>query len=252
MGETARGRVLTLGLIVSVATLALPGAQAAPQHRCFGRAATIVGTPGHDSLPGTEGPDVIVGLGGNDFIGGRGGADRICGGAGDDAADAEGGTDAPGLDGGPGEDLIRGGPGVDDLNGGPVESGRSAGADLLRGGKGSDNLCDNWCFRFLADAETGGGPDDLLIGGEGHDLLITTGGNDYSDAGLGDDTVGGGFVDTPPSELVPRGRDRYLGRAGQDTISARDGVSGNDRVDAGLHRDRCSVDPGDTVRSCDP
>ena len=35
--------------------------------------ATIVGTPGDDTLRGTEGPDVIVGLGGDDTIFGLGG-----------------------------------------------------------------------------------------------------------------------------------------------------------------------------------
>ena len=36
-------------------------------------AATIVGTPGDDTLRGTDGPDVIVGLGGDDTIFGFGG-----------------------------------------------------------------------------------------------------------------------------------------------------------------------------------
>ena len=44
------------------------------------RSATIVGTPGDDTLRGTDGPDVIVGLGGDDTIFGLGGDDVICGG----------------------------------------------------------------------------------------------------------------------------------------------------------------------------
>jgi hemolysin type calcium-binding protein len=71
--------------------------------RCAGRPATIIGTPGRDTLRGTAGRDVIVGLGGNDVISGRGGNDVLCGGRGRDT-----------LRGGPGRDVVRGGPGRDD------------------------------------------------------------------------------------------------------------------------------------------
>ena len=57
-------------------------------------AATIVGTPGDDTLRGTEGPDVIVGLGGNDTIFGLGGDDIICGDLGDDRIDGGAGNDS--------------------------------------------------------------------------------------------------------------------------------------------------------------
>jgi Ca2+-binding RTX toxin-like protein len=50
-------------------------------------AATIVGTPGDDTLRGTEGPDVIVGLGGDDTIFGLGGDDVTCGDLGGDRID---------------------------------------------------------------------------------------------------------------------------------------------------------------------
>jgi Ca2+-binding RTX toxin-like protein len=71
--------------------------------RCRGRVATIVGTPGRDTLRGTSGPDVIAGLGGNDVIKGRGGNDVLCGGPGRDT-----------IRGGPGRDRVSGGPGRDD------------------------------------------------------------------------------------------------------------------------------------------
>ena len=71
--------------------------------RCRGRVATIVGTPGRDTLRGTSGPDVIAGLGGNDVINGRGGNDVLCGGPGRDT-----------IRGGPGRDRVSGGPGRDD------------------------------------------------------------------------------------------------------------------------------------------
>ena len=66
----------TAGLLATLA--AAPSAQAAAPE-CFGRRATIVGTPGPDSLTGTPGPDVIVGLGGADNIAGLGGDDLIGG-----------------------------------------------------------------------------------------------------------------------------------------------------------------------------
>lgn len=70
--------------------------------RCFGKAATRVGTPGPDRIVGTRRADVIVALGGNDRVRGRGGNDRICGGKGRDR-----------IAGGAGNDLLNGGPGRD-------------------------------------------------------------------------------------------------------------------------------------------
>lgn len=80
----------------------------APQVRCGGLLATIVGPPGPDVLTGTAGRDVIHGLGGNDVINGLGGNDVICGGPGNDV-----------LRGGAGNDRLVGGPGIDRANGGP-------------------------------------------------------------------------------------------------------------------------------------
>lgn len=70
--------------------------------RCFGRAATRVGTAGADRIVGTRRADVIVTLAGADRVRGRGGPDRICGGKGRDR-----------LAGGAGNDLLNGGPGRD-------------------------------------------------------------------------------------------------------------------------------------------
>ncbi len=72
---------------------------------CFGKKATIVGTPGNDRIPGTSRADVIVGLGGNDRINGLGGNDLICGGDGNDT-----------LIGGTGTDRISGGAGADTVS----------------------------------------------------------------------------------------------------------------------------------------
>lgn len=81
---------------------------------CAGLHATIVGTPGADTLRGTTGRDVIVGLGGDDVIYGLSGGDVVCG--------------------GDGNDVIAGGSGNDRLYG-------QAGADRLRGGRGTKDRC---------------------------------------------------------------------------------------------------------------
>lgn len=98
---------------------------------CRGRAATMFGTEGPDTLRGTPGDDVIVGLGGNDRIFGRGGDDWLCGGGDDDKLIGSGGKDY--LEGGDGRDVLRGGPLPDLLAGGP-------GNDKLFGGAGDDTL----------------------------------------------------------------------------------------------------------------
>jgi Ca2+-binding RTX toxin-like protein len=95
--------------------------------RCAGLKATIVGTPGPESLQGTPGADVIAGLGGNDTITGLGGNDIVCGGSGNDSIVGGPGNDR--LFGEAGDDTLAGGPGNDTLVGGP-------GLDRLAGGPG--------------------------------------------------------------------------------------------------------------------
>lgn len=105
---------------------------------CRGVAATLIGTPGPDSLVGTAGADVIAALGGNDAIVSLAGADLVCAGGGNDrvvsgtAADrvfGDGGRDR--LLGRGGPDLLAGGARNDVLKGG-------GGNDRLRGGRGFD------------------------------------------------------------------------------------------------------------------
>ncbi len=83
-------------LALAAPDLSAPGSVAVVPPRCFGRFATIVGSPKKDKLKGTRFADVIAGAGGNDKIKGLGGRDRICGGKGRDS-----------LLGGPGKDKIR-------------------------------------------------------------------------------------------------------------------------------------------------
>ena len=95
-------RVLSFAAVMFLAILTPVSGVAAPVPKCDGAAATIVGTPGDDSLIGTNGNDVIVGLEGNDRIEGGAGNDVLCGSEGDDT-----------LIGGIGNDILRGGYGSD-------------------------------------------------------------------------------------------------------------------------------------------
>lgn len=131
-------------LSLSTAWLAAPATARGTAATCAGQVATIVGTPGRDSLDGTPGDDVIVGLGGKDEIHGLGGDDLICGGAGKDHVHA-----------GPGDDTVRGGAGLDFEHGG-------AGADHLLGNGGNDSIIDR--------SGTG-----LYQGGRGNDGIRGTG-----------------------------------------------------------------------------
>jgi hemolysin type calcium-binding protein/calcineurin-like phosphoesterase family protein len=123
LGAGAALATVTAGALALTGLLSPGGgpARAAPRAvDCFGRPATIVGTPGNDRLVGTPRPDVIAGLGGDDAIQGREGADLVCGGPGDDVIEGgggndrlSGGADADTLDGGSGRDALDGGPGAD-------------------------------------------------------------------------------------------------------------------------------------------
>lgn len=117
---------------------------------CNGLEATIVGTPGNDTLWGTEGSDVIVGLSGNDSIDGLGGDDTICGNQGNDT-----------IKGRKGNDYISGGKGNDTLFG-------NNGTDTLRGKKGNDSLI-------------GGSQDDDLNVSDGNDTCVGGRGSDSAE-----------------------------------------------------------------------
>ncbi|HEX6666266.1 MAG TPA: hypothetical protein VF081_06695 [Solirubrobacterales bacterium] len=155
---------------------------------CAGRIATVIGTPGEDSLKGTKSKDVIVALGGDDRIKTFTRADVICAGPGDDQVDAgdngEGG----------GSDLVLAGPGNDKVILGP-ELGRAfgeGGADVLLGSKGGDSLSGGPGNDLLR-----GGPNpqfntDFLYGGPGNDRLYGGPGPNWLRGGPGQDLEVGG------------------------------------------------------------
>jgi uncharacterized delta-60 repeat protein len=163
--------------------------------RCGGRPATVIGTPGDDTLRGTLfGSDVILGLGGNDTIRGLGAEDVLCGGRGNDVL--IGGDESDRLFGGPGNDRLFGDLGLDGVDGGDFLSG-GPGRDTLVGAGGSDTLLgerDN--DRLFGDAGL-----DALDGGDGE--------RDRCRSGLGRDTIAGcefGQVQRPiepPRDPIP-------------------------------------------------
>ena len=77
-----------------------------PLPRCAGKPATIIGTPGADTLRGTKRADVIVALGGDDRVTGAGRGDVVCGGPGRDRLSGGAGRDR--CIGGAGRDRSRG------------------------------------------------------------------------------------------------------------------------------------------------
>jgi hypothetical protein len=196
---------------------------------CGGVRATIVGTPGDDTISGTIRKDVIAGLGGNDTILGRQGSDVICAGRGNDQ-----------VDGGPGNDVELGGSGADaelGHRGEDILIGE-AGDDALSGGPGSDAF------------EAGPGR-DLIVGGVGFDVLsyqfaptgvqvdLATRG---SQGGEGQDRFSGidGLIGSEHGDrlLGTDHTDDFLPLAGNDTV---DGSSGYDILEYGAANQRVAL-----------
>ena len=194
---------------------------------CDGRAPTLLGTAGVDSIVGTSGNDVIVALGGRDLIDGAGGNDLICAGEGDDEVAGGDGDDVVFGDGG--ADLLRGGTGNDTLHGGDGDDTLSGedGDDHLEGGAGRDRL-------------TGSGGSDILDGGDGDDTLAAGRGRDRLAGGSGGDVLLGGAG--PDVLRGGSGPDRLRGRSGDDRLH---GGCHRDRLFGGLNDDRLAAGPGD-------
>jgi Ca2+-binding RTX toxin-like protein len=260
-----RGRgKLRAATLLSVAALSLfaAGAIAASGpppteevHRCHGRQATIVGTPGDDVLYGTPGRDVIWGGPGNDVIYGQLGNDLICGGGGDDVIHGGRGNDqvfgGQGADrvfgdlgddkvvGGAGSyDDVAGGLGIDTVNGGPGDYDLvhgDYGYDRMSGGPGKHDIAS------FATAVAGGRGTGIwaslakhVARGDGHDKLFEF-----------EDLEGSAFRDTLIGDGGPN---EIKGGPGNDTLI---GGGGHDTLDGGQGTDGCRGAPGLTV-SCGP
>ena len=222
--------------------------------RCHGRRATIVGTPGDDTLQGTperdviwggDGDDTILGSLGNDLLCGGPGADLVHGGRGNDIADGGAGDDDrvigdlgdDKLTGGPGNgDEVAGSLGIDTLNGGPGNFDfvhGDYGYDRMDGGPGKGDIAS-----FATDVGAGrsGGVDVSLAKhrakGDGHDRLFRF-----------ESLEGSAFDDV----LAGDGQSNVInGGAGDDVIH---GGGGNDRLVGGQGSDSCDGAKGNTV-SC--
>jgi Ca2+-binding RTX toxin-like protein len=257
-----RTGALTIAATLAIWIMAAVPASAAP--KCFGKAATIVGTPGRDRIHGTNGRDVIVGLGGIDTLRGRDGNDLICGGPGGDLLVGSDGRDQ--LDGGGGADGIQPGAGDDRVRGGGTEfddvrypdaTGPIVGS-LVTGqvtGMGTDTL------QSGIEQIVGGAFDDVIEGNDGFNILVGLDGNDTITAlggdfdvlvgGAGDDALDGGdgpdfaenyFVDVFMSPEI---------LAGPVTVNLTTGTSTGNGTDALTGIEGASGSMGDDVMTGD-
>jgi Ca2+-binding RTX toxin-like protein len=202
------------------------------------------GGNGNDFIFGNDGPNVLDGRGGADTLIGWNGIDRLYGGPGHDI-----------LIGWAGNDTIWGGDGIDLLDlqlataGAVVRFDQGSVTDGL-GGLDTVSDVENVIGTTLADAMTGDGAANFLIGYHGNDTLsggdaadILAGGNDQ------DTLYGGGSDDLATGEaghdrvnggdgndflIGWTGDDSLLGEAGNDSLA---GDAGNDSIDGGVGND---------------
>ena len=238
---TTRRRTLALLGITSLAAVTLPATAAqGATPLCWGKAATIVGTPGPDTLIGQSGvADVIWGGGGDDYILG-----------GDYYSD----DDVPGragdlLCGEAGNDTVKGGPGPDKLNGGDGDDfvDGAYGNDTVQGNAGHDVLQDE----SMADNMSG---NEIMRGGGGNDRISVGFGLDKAYGDAGNDTIidwecstsylygggGGDYIESYRSSFegetcATGSKDYVYGDAGSDralvnTYDAATGVEALSRV----------------------
>ena len=201
--------------VVAFLVMSTQGAGAQTAWTCNGLAATLVGTPGPDTLRGTAGVDVIVGREGNDVITGLGGDDIVCAGKGDDT-----------IFGGDGFDIIFAAQGNDTIyaaDGSTTATRADSKGARMFGGAGNDIIhgSNKW---------------DRMQGGLGVDTLFGYEGRDWMRAGAGNDTVDGGAA-----------IDDLHGGNGADVIE----VTAGDMVRGGAGLDTCNLagEPG-LFRSC--
>jgi Ca2+-binding RTX toxin-like protein len=161
--HTSRRLVVLTFATLLLSTPVTAASAAAPT--CFGKPATIVGTPGADHLSG--GPDdVVVGLGGDDSLSGG----TVCGGDGNDSILGAWRVSSS-LDGGNGDDIIRA---------------LLGSSDLLLGGAGNDYLADSDDTDWEDEWDPG---TDVMMGGAGNDHLVSTSGRNIVFGNAGEDRI---------------------------------------------------------------
>jgi Ca2+-binding RTX toxin-like protein len=267
--------LLLLGAVAPVVVVDRSFAGGGEAVRCFGRRATIVGTPGRDVIRLTRQLDVVVALGGDDEVFDPKGfvnlsqsdpnprppvEDIVCAGPGNDRV-----THADRVDAGPGNDrvadgtLVYGGPGDDVLiihdcrpsriEGGPgkdwIHSGHSATRE--EGTEENPHVMPECPGDH--DRVFGGDGDDRINGGDGDDRLFGGGGNDRIFGVLGSDRVYGRSGDDVLGGGEDPERGRYIFDDGDDLL---EGGRGRDRLDGGRGTDSCDGGPGrDELQNCE-
>jgi Ca2+-binding RTX toxin-like protein len=255
-------RRLSVFAVVTFAVVAIGSTptSAAPKPKCFGRRATIVGTPATNRIKGTKRADVIVSRGGSDVINGRGGKDLICAGDGDDVISGgdgadriAGGSENDTLAGGVGNDFLSGGPGladsVDYFRGaaGPVEVNLPAGVATGRGRDELDGI-ENVSGSPFDDALYGNELANILMGFAGNDTILGNLGPDFIMPDEGDDTInGGGDPDTvdylfsdPDGPITVN----LFGAVGTATGQGTDSLESIEAAGGGQHDDTLIGDTG--------
>ena len=242
---------MLLALAMAGAVTLAPAAPtaAAPEVRCGGERATIVGTDGRDRLTGTLGRDVIAGLRGNDRISGLAGNDVLCGGRGSDELFGDAGHDRlyGGLDqveqggetpyhrgdwlvGGPGDDLLDAGYDPRPPTGGGdriswATSAHAVHVDLAAGtarGQGRDRVRLVEGEAFLSEHA------DTFAGTEGTDQVHGLAGPDEVEMRGGHDVVWLDDVEEVSDDVAQGGdgRDSIFSMGGSDVVRGGGGRDG--------------------------
>jgi Ca2+-binding RTX toxin-like protein len=261
--------LLTVFASVCLMTVIVPVAgHAATVFPCFGKKATIVGTPGNDVIVGTHGVDVIRGLGGNDKIYAGGRRDYICGGRGADRI--HGDKASPTNYGHVGNDRMSGGRGDDRLMGEGMGSWGTG--DIFVADPGDDHITEGrftqlarlhriseWIFnkvdysnapQALAVLVAGpsGPKNTIVVTGYGNDTIDAAGIGTFSASAYDDDIDVQGFMESLSAmggnDHIFYGTDgnglQVFGDDGNDNMTfingrnvevAIDGGSGDDTID---------------------
>ncbi|KAA1421286.1 hypothetical protein F0U44_02955 [Nocardioides humilatus] len=171
-----------------------------------------------DTIVGTAGPNTLLGGGAGDTITDGPGADDVNGGGGNDTF-----VQAVTVDNG---DTFNGGPGTDTIN----YSARNVQIVLTLGsGTSDDGAVGEGDWLIAIENAFGGTTGDTLNGSPADNVLRGGGGSDVI-KGFG-------------------GADQLFGDDASDALNTVDGVGGNDTANGGLGADTANIDPGDILIS---
>ena len=193
----------------------------------------LLGSAYGDTLGGDDKGNFLAGELGDDTLEGFDGADVLNGGAGEDK-----------LWGGYGDDVLIGGSGADALHGEDgtdiadySDSTGSINVSLLSGtGKGGTAEGDTfdsveWVIgSSYGDVIEGDNGDNALFGMVGNDVLLGSGGADYLNGGLDNDTVSYAGSDAGVLVMLPSGK-AYGGHAEGDSFESIENVTGSQYED---------------------